>query len=405
MAVTLAELGSKQDVALALFHVVLWCRMLESEAAPQWPEHLVLAVLGVVMPILASAALNVPKDVIYSGAAFLALCYYDSFHRSSLGTSGSGLAELDFAMTSNTLLAEIMLMCSETRPSVLTAWVTTISIALLGRTNMRVESAMLVWCGLFMYYLSSPTSNSSQSKLEETESTHLQLSRCLGLVMRRIRVPLQLAQSDLDSSGPNHSERVRARLQQIWELLSGLDTELSREVEAKVARELCQKSDALSPLEDFKALNQDIVQREGSPESSTTLGSWTSNMEPGRWECLPEEISLKLTVDLERDSMPVTEVKLCMNEQVHLDDFLPSQSDWEEFRSWFEPEVNRAIHLDGYSPDSTAIPLVLPLLGDWHRFNAGKLQIALDPETDQHASRLIVDASQLTVYNTHRPAP
>jgi len=269
---------------------------------------------------------------------------------------------------------------------------------------MRMESAMLVWCGLFMYFLSSPTSNSSQSKFEETESTHLQLSRCLGLVMRRIRVPLQLAQSDLDS-GPNHTERVRARLQQIWELLSGLDTELSKEVEAKVARELCQSSDALSPLElDLKA-NQDIVQREGSPESSTTLGSWTSTMEPGRWECLPEEISLKLTVDLEEDSMPVTEVKLCMDTQVHLDNFLPSQSDWEEFRSWFEPEVNRAIHLDGYSPDSTAIPLVLPFLGDWHRFNAGKLQIALDPDSDQHPSRLIVEASQLTVYNTHRPAP
>lgn len=266
---------------------------------------------------------------------------------------------------------------------------------------MRVESAMLVWCGLFMYFLSSPTSNSSQSKLEETESKQLQ--GCLGLVMRRIRVPLQLAQSDLDS-GPNLSERVRARLQQIWELLSGLDTELSKEVEAKVAKELCQTSDALSPLEDFK-LNQDLVQREGSPESSTTLGSWTDNMEPGRWECLPEEISLKLTVDLEGDSMPVTEVKLCMDEQVHLDNFLPSQSDWEEFRSWFEPEVNRAIHLDGYSPDSTAIPLILPLLGDWHRFNAGKLQIALDPEPDQHASRLIVEASQLTVYNTHRPVP
>jgi len=401
MAVTLAELGSRHDVALALFHVVLWCRMLESEAAPQWPEHLVLAVSGVVMPILASAAFSVPKDVIYSGAAFLALYYHDYFHRSSLGTGGSGLAELDFAMTSNTLLAELMLMCSKTRPSVLTAWVTTISVALLGRTNMRVESAMLVWCGLFMYFLSSPTSNSSQSKLEEAESKQLQ--GCLGLVMRRIRVPLQLAQSDLDS-GPNHSERVRARLQQIWELLSGLDTELSKEVEAKVAKELCQTSDALSPLEDFK-LNQDLVQREGSPESSTTLGSWTDNMEPGRWECLPEEISLKLTVDLEGDSMPVTEVKLCMDEQVHLDNFLPSQSDWEEFRSWFEPEVNRAIHLDGYSPDSTAIPLILPLLGDWHRFNAGKLQIALDPETDQHASRLIVEASQLTVYNTHRPLP
>ena len=403
MAVVLAELSSKHDVALVLLHMVLWCRMLESEAAPQWPEYLILAVSGVVMPTLVSAALNVPKDIIYSGAAFLALYYYDSVRRRSL-TGGSGLLELDFAISSNTLLAELMLMCTETRPSVLTAWVTTVSVALLGRTNMRMESAMLVWCGLFMYFLSSPTSNSSQSTFEETESTHLQLSRCLGLVMRRIRVPLQLAQSDLDS-GPNHTERVRARLQQIWELLSGLDTELSKEVEAKVARELCQSSDALSPLElDLKA-NQDIVQREGSPESSTTLGSWTSTMEPGRWECLPEEISLKLTVDLEEDSMPVTEVKLCMDTQVHLDNFLPSQSDWEEFRSWFEPEVNRAIHLDGYSPDSTAIPLVLPFLGDWHRFNAGKLQIALDPDSDQHPSRLIVEASQLTVYNTHRPAP
>ncbi|CAE7555343.1 unnamed protein product [Symbiodinium sp. CCMP2592] len=399
MALALPELGSKHDVALVLLHVVLWCRMLESEAAPRWPESLVVAVSSAVIPTLASAALHVPKDIIYSGAAFLALYYYDSVHRRSL-TGGSGLLELDFALTSNTLLAELMLMCTETRPSVLAAWVTTASVALLGRTNMRMESAMLVWCGLFMYFLSS-TSNSSQSKFEETESTQ-QLSRCLGLVMRRIRVPLQLAQSDLDS-GPNHTERVRARLQQIWELLSGLDTEVSKEVEAKVAKELCQNSDALSPFElDVKA-NQDIVQREGSPESSTTLGSWTSNMEPGRWECLPEEISLKLTVDLEGDSMPVTEVKLCMDEQVHLDNFLPSQSDWEEFRSWFEPEVNRAIHLDGYSPDSTAIPLVLPFLGDWHRFNAGKLQIALDPDSDQHASRLTVEASQLTVYNTHRP--
>ncbi|CAE7323486.1 kap113, partial [Symbiodinium necroappetens] len=115
-----------------------------------------------------------------------------------------------------------------------------------------------------------------------------------------------------------------------------------------------------------------------------------------------EELSLQLTVDLEGNGMPVTEVKLCMDGQTPLDSFLPSESDWEEFRSWFEPEVNRAIHLDSYTPDSTAIPLVLPFLGDWHRLNAGKLQIAC-VEMDQHSSRFILEASQLTTYNMHRP--
>lgn len=95
-------------------------------------------------------------------------------------------------------------------------------------------------------------------------------------------------------------------------------------------------------------------------------------------------------------------MKLCMDGQTPLDSFLPSESDWEEFRSWFEPEVNRAIHLDSYTPDSTAIPLVLPFLGDWHRLNAGKLQIAC-VEMDQHSSRFILEASQLTTYTMHRP--
>ena len=69
------------------------------------------------------------------------------------------------------------------------------------------------------------------------------------------------------------------------------------------------------------------------------------------------------------------QVKLCMDGQTPLDSFLPSESvtwrlcrqmlhgssyhfsaeDWEEFRSWFEPEVNRAIHLDSIHLASLAL--------------------------------------------------
>lgn len=396
ISLTLARLGKRRDVVSAFFHLALCCRMVQHlDAALAW--LLVLTVVSVIVMHLASAAAS--EDVIYSAAAFLAISSYDHSCRTC---TGSGLQELNLLLTSNILLAELMLICTGTRPSVLAAWAAALSCMLCWR-NVQPESAMLVWYGLGIYILSG--NNSSQIKVAE-ESPHLLLNRCLGLVLRRIRVPLQLAQSDLEGGG-NVTDRMRVRLQQIRDLLAGFDNMLSKEFETAVAKELGLKSDALSPLghadKALRASSEDHDMdmtvpghdhREGSPESSTTVGSGTS-WEPGRWECLPEELSLQLTVDLEGNGMPVTEVKLCMDGQTPLDSFLPSESDWEEFRSWFEPEVNRAIHLDSYTPDSTAIPLVLPFLGDWHRLNAGKLQIAC-VEMDQHSSRFILEASQLT---------
>jgi len=318
ISLALPGLGKRRDVVSAFFHVALWCRMVQHfDAALLW--LLVLAVVSVIVMHLASAAGS--ADIIYSVAAFLAISSYDHSCRTC---TGSGLQELNLLLTSNILLAELMLICTGTRPSVLAAWAAALSCTLFWR-NVQLESAMLVWCGLGMYILSG--NNSSQIKVAE-ESPHLLLNRCLGLVLRRIRVPLQLAQSELEGGG-NVTDRMRVRLQQIWDLLSGIDNMLSKEFEAAVAKDLGLKSDAqASPLGHAdKALrvssedhDMDMTvpghdHREGSPESSTTVGSGTSTWEPGRWECLPEELSLKLTVDLEGDGMPVTEVKLCMDGQ------------------------------------------------------------------------------------------
>ncbi|CAE7535917.1 unnamed protein product [Symbiodinium pilosum] len=363
------QAGNNCHVVFALFNVVLCCRILQhSEAAMHWVQLVQLLVFlaaGLGLSKLASASF-VPVDIVYSAFAFLAISYCD-YARSNPGT----------VPNDTLLLAQLMLISSGTRASVLMAWTAGVSASLHGRALLHLESFLLLWCGFGMHILSGQAKK--PQPLTDGEHNRLQFKKCLQLVLQQIRVPLQLAQSDLDCS--NATERVRARLQQIWELLSGLDGHCSKQLESAIAKELGLDSDGLSPpgqpqkvLGSWSELDREIARhehrhREGSPESSTTFGSGSSN--EGRWESLPEYVSLQLTVDLEGESMPVTEVKLCLGQQLQLSHFLPSESDWQEFRNWLEPEVNRAIHMDGYLPDSTAIPLILPTLLDGHRLNAG----------------------------------
>eukprot|EP00913_Durusdinium_trenchii_P008339 g7833.t1 len=175
-----------------------------------------------------------------------------------------------------------------------------------------------------------------EPEVEETseeKKPEVKVQQCLKLVLQQLRVPLQLALHE-GADG----QLLQQRIQQIWQLLAGLDQQLEQHFTDRVLESL----GSASKVDLVLGHRSDC---HGSPlrpevfEVSTSIGSGA------HWEVLPDAARLELEVDLERDGMPVTEVKYLLPESQGEEIFLHNLcEDWENFRNWFEPEVNRCIH-------------------------------------------------------------
>jgi len=198
-----------------------------------------------------------------------------------------------------------------------------------------------------------------EPEVEETseeKKPEVKVQQCLKLVLQQLRVPLQLALHE-GADG----QLLQQRIQQIWQLLAGLDQQLEQHFTDRVLESLGSASKVdlvlghrsdwwrLRGEHEFRRVSTDGSRvspaMKESPlrpevfEVSTSIGSGA------HWEVLPDAARLELEVDLERDGMPVTEVKYLLPESQGEEIFLHNLcEDWENFRNWFEPEVNRCIH-------------------------------------------------------------
>lgn len=271
----------------------------------------------------------------------------------------------------------------------------------------------------------------SDAKIEVSEA---KVHQCLKLVLQHLRVPLQLAINEGEKSQGQ-------RLQQIWDLLTGLDQQLESQFTNSVIRagkndrvrarerthdkvpvpcvSSSQKAMAvwcgapeptpcdgsasskpgvpeeakdskdsvpLSPQSGSRNVKEDKEAREAALlEVSTSIGSM------GHWDVLPDTVRMEVEIDLERDSMPITEVKFRFSPEerdaVHLKDLF-AEEDFENFRNWLEPEVNRSIHGTAIG-ESTSCALKLPFIG-------GKVNGILTVDGGLNDFRLRCSMSQLS---------
>jgi len=283
------------------------------------------------------------------------------------------------------------------------------------------------------------------AKIEVSEA---KVHQCLKLVLQHLRVPLQLAINEGEKSQGQ-------RLQQIWDLLTGLDQQLESQFTNSVIRagkndrvrarertpdkvpvpcvsssqkamavwwgaperpgdgsasehevpeepkdsghcdgsasehevpEEPKDSVPLSPQSGSRNVKEDKEAREAALlEVSTSIGSM------GHWDVLPDTVRMEVEIDLERDSMPITEVKFRFSSEerdaVHLKDLF-AEEDFENFRNWLEPEVNRSIHGTAIG-ESTSCALRLPFIG-------GKVNGILTVDGGLNDFRLRCSMSQLS---------
>jgi len=142
----------------------------------------------------------------------------------------------------------------------------------------------------------------------------------------------------------------------------------------------------LSPQSGSRNVKEDKEAREAALlEVSTSIGSM------GHWDVLPDTVRMEVEIDLERDSMPITEVKFRFSPEerdaVHLKDLF-AEEDFENFRNWLEPEVNRSIHGTAIG-ESTSCALKLPFIG-------GKVNGILTVDGGLNDFRLRCSMSQLS---------
>ncbi|CAK9057651.1 unnamed protein product [Durusdinium trenchii] len=167
-----------------------------------------------------------------------------------------------------------------------------------------------------------------EPEVEETseeKKPEVKVQQCLKLVLQQLRVPLQLALHE-GADG----QLLQQRIQQIWQLLAGLDQQLEQHFTDRVLESLGSASKVdlvlghrsdwwrLRGEHEFRRVSTDGSRvspaMKESPlrpevfEVSTSIGSGA------HWEVLPDAARLELEVDLERDGMPVTEVKYLLPE-------------------------------------------------------------------------------------------
>lgn len=275
------------------------------------------------------------------------------------------------------LLGQVLLLSVGLRPSGLVLWTTAALLLCLWPVEQAfppvVELASLLMVPICSSLLKGDSDTSPRLEVSEAKVHH-----CLKLVLQQLRVPLQLALHEGE-------EAKGHRLRQVWQLLTGLDQQLEAQFTSSVLQSTWKQTTAekdLSCLAKAAAWWQPVRESKGSkvlPESipgspcsqrkevretgllevSTSIGSMT------QWEVLPDGVRMELEIDLERESMPVTEVKFYLSQEerdaFHLKSLF-AEEDYENFRNWLEPEVNRSMHGTAIG-ESTSCAMRLPIGG------------------------------------------
>lgn len=278
------------------------------------------------------------------------------------------------------LLGQVLLLSVGLIPSGLVLW--TIAALLLcfwpvdkafPRVVELVSLLTVPICSTLLQGSTEPTLDISEAKVHH----------CLKLVLQQLRVPLQLALHEGEDAGH--------RLRQLWQLLTGLDQQLEAQFTSSVLQSTWKQTSAekadlsclakaaawWQPCESkgskgSKVLPESLsasprspcsqrkeVRETGLLEVSTSIGSMT------QWEVLPDGVRMELEIDLERESMRVTEVKFYLPQEerdaFHLKSLF-AEEDYENFRNWLEPEVNRSMHGAAIG-ESTSCAMRLPIGG------------------------------------------
>ncbi|CAJ1397209.1 unnamed protein product, partial [Effrenium voratum] len=318
--------GASVQVLLLL----AFCRAAQVLDRGQWQLHVLCLVVT-----LALCRASCRKQVL-SVTAFLVVlyfwCQYEAAER-----RGQMLGDRLF---SDILLMQMVLLSEGLGPPALLAW-TGCTMPLFAARAQVFEVAILLLVPCAMSLAEKQPAAAADADREQV------VHQCLKLVLRQLQVPLQLALSETAGD----AVRLKARIQQMWSLLSGLDCRLDRDFR-KAIKEIAASGDSDQVPPELawwgdKKENEDP----GSVEASTCESFW---------EEFPNDAQVLLEVEL-RDSMPVTEVKLLVPQTAS---FLHEYfvEDWEGFRNWLEPEVNRAVH-GSQVQDCTSCQLRLPVLG------------------------------------------
>lgn len=276
------------------------------------------------------------------------------------------------------LLGQVLLLSVGLMPSGLVLWTTAALLLCFWPVDKAfprvVELISLLTVPICSKLLQGSTEPHARLEISEAKVHH-----CLKLVLQQLRVPLQLALHEGEDAGQ--------RLRQVWQLLTGLDQQLEAQFTSSVLQSTWKQTSAekadLSCLAKAAAWWQPCESKgskvlpeslPGSPRSpcsqrkeprETGLLEVSTSIGSTQWEVLPDGVRMELEIDLERESMPVTEVKFYLSQEerdaFHLKSLF-AEEDYENFRNWLEPEVNRSMHGTAIG-ESTSCALRLPIGG------------------------------------------